>query len=129
MVNNVERYNSHLGPVEFSKSSLANLGARKDGYGGIYYGEMKSGAYGMPHGRGIEVHRYGRIYIGEWVNGEPHGKGRMIQVDGKCFQGNWVDGYKHGEGISYEADGSLTKNEWELDKPKEKKSLVSSIFG
>ena len=34
----------------------------------------------------------GKIYDGEWLNGEPHGQGRLFVSKGKIIEGIWKNG-------------------------------------
>ena len=40
----------------------------------------------------------GKIYVGEWHDGQRHGKGIYYYPDGSRFEGTWDNNKKNGEG-------------------------------
>lgn len=50
----------------------------------------------------------GRVYDGNWVNGQPHGAGTEILPDGSRYEGTWRRGERHGEGTSTSPDGEYS---------------------
>ncbi len=62
-----------------------------------YTGELD--VMGRAHGKGKMTYKNGKVYDGEWRNGNRHGVGKMVYYySGSFYEGDWVDGLKHGKG-------------------------------
>ena len=47
----------------------------------------------------------GRVYEGEWKDGNMHGKGKMTWSDGRVYEGEWEDDkIKHDDGRDDDTD-------------------------
>lgn len=48
----------------------------------------------------------GKIYTGEWKDGQPHGNGKMVLSNGNAYEGAFRCGLKEGEGVATWPDGT-----------------------
>ena len=66
------------------KKGLANGMGKAEGEFVTYEGEFKKG---LPNGEGKLEFEDGRIFTGEWKNGDVYGYGELIEIDGKKQSG------------------------------------------
>jgi hypothetical protein len=64
-----------------------------------YEGDTNSA--GLPHGRGKKVYEDGRVYEGDWVDGEYQGQGSLLFANGTLYRGGFQQGKRHGKGTHY----------------------------
>ncbi|AGO84350.2 Morn repeat domain containing protein [Pandoravirus salinus] len=85
--------------------------------GGFYRGDT-DGA--RPHGYGLAVLKLGddpegRVYEGEWHQGQMHGHGVRTDKDGSYYEGLWKAGLFHGRGVLHQKDVRYD-GEWAFGK-------------
>eukprot|EP00977_Amphora_coffeiformis_P021457 scaffold9369_cov182-Amphora_coffeaeformis.AAC.2 len=78
-----------------------------NGGGDYYEGGLKND---HKHGRGVMRFADGRIFEGEYVNGQMV-EGKMIYQDGSTYSGSWVNGMRHGHGRCVFTDNSVYEGE------------------
>lgn len=69
------------------------------------------------NGVGTYNYHIGKVYRGEWKNGEKHGQGIYTYPDGKKYVGGFKAGKKHGYGIETYPDGSKYDGDFRNGKP------------
>lgn len=101
----------------------------RDGTGGLYSGEMRSG---KRHGKGMILFtsgsRAGNTYEGSWVNDKMDGFGTYIWYHWKgrsVYEGNFEGNCKHGEGTLSSWNG-IHRGSWKHDKKHGKGVLLSN---
>lgn len=57
----------------------------------------------------------GGKYDGEWKDDLQHGVGKYISPSGKVYEGDFVEGQRTGKGVCVYPDGSKYDGEWEAD--------------
>ncbi|AVK77126.1 Morn repeat domain containing protein [Pandoravirus macleodensis] len=103
-------YRAHASPLS------AGVGA-----GAIDNGFYRGDTDGVrPHGYGLAVIKLGddpegRVYEGEWHQGQMHGHGVRADKDGSYYEGLWRAGLFHGRGILYQKD-TMYDGEWASGK-------------
>ncbi|KAL7579949.1 hypothetical protein ACA910_004945 [Epithemia clementina (nom. ined.)] len=83
-------------------------GRLSNGDGDFYEGGLKSD---HKHGRGVMKFADGRIFDGEYINGQMV-EGKMTYQDGSTYTGGWVDGMRHGRGRCVFTDQSVYEGEF-----------------
>merc|ERR1711933_75160 len=101
------------------------------------------------HGQGVYNHKDGRVYRGQWLNGENagegemrwpsgalytgqfekgkrHGKGTLIGQDGMKYIGQWVNGEQDGIGTAMGSDGTQKTYRWKRGQPIEEVDTLRS---
>lgn len=81
--------------------------------GRVYEGEWRDG---QPHGEGLARHPDGTRYRGHWQQGKRHGQGELTTPDGGHYQGEFHQGARQGEGTMTSAEGTY-RGEWLADVP------------
>jgi hypothetical protein len=64
-------------------------GVHKWSDGSSYTGYWK---YGVKHGEGTFINKWGGKYVGEWKNGKEHGQGTKTFSYGTVERGKWING-------------------------------------
>ena len=87
-----------------------------DPYGdqGEYAGELD--AEGLPKGQGTMQYTDGRIYNGEWRQGQWHGTGEAVFMNQDVFQGMYHQDQRHGYGTYKWNDGRVYAGEFCMDQ-------------
>lgn len=85
----------------------------------------------MFHGRGrLENVGHGRVYFGEFENGERSGEGEETHPDGTRYKGEYKFGKRNGFGVLFGPDGSeIYRGEWNEDLRHGKGSLRGGSMG
>mmetsp|Transcript_7257 Transcript_7257/g.14866 ORF Transcript_7257/g.14866 Transcript_7257/m.14866 type:complete len:725 (-) Transcript_7257:162-2336(-) len=83
-------------------------GRLSNGDGDFYEGGLKSD---HKHGGGVMKFADGRIFEGEYINGQMV-EGKMTYQDGSTYTGGWVDGMRHGRGRCVFTDQSVYEGEF-----------------
>ena len=123
-------------PVEYEGSFKdgreEGKGIAKYGDGSVYTGDFLGG---LRHGSGtLRGMPGGRVYEGEWKEGQKSGQGRESDGDkGWVYVGMFLDGVRHGNGVLWDANSgdALFRGRWEHGSESQrggcepKKSLVA----
>lgn len=88
-----------------------------DPYGdqGNFEGELNPETK-LPHGRGRMEYTDGRIYEGDWDEGQWHGYGRAIFSNRDAYEGFYDHDQRHGRGKYDWSDGRCYKGEFQKDQ-------------
>lgn len=70
----------------------------------------------------------GRIYEGDFKDGERTGKGVFYYSNGDRYEGSWLNGLPNGSGIRYFADGSAQGGRWESGKLVEEHNQIRAAL-
>ncbi len=81
--------------------------------GRIFEGDFVDG---QPHGEGVDTRPDGSRYEGDFAEGRRNGTGRLRLPDGSTYEGTFVDGARAGTGTYTSASGRYT-GEWAEDAP------------
>ena len=68
-----------------------------------------------PHGEGRMRYSDGRVYQGNWCEGEWHERGKLEFGAGDFYEGEFTNGVRQGYGIRCWPDGSKYEGDWEAD--------------
>ncbi|KAL9185693.1 hypothetical protein ACHAXT_003470 [Thalassiosira profunda] len=77
--------------------------------GRIYDGDWENGER---HGEGTMKYASGGVFKGEWLNDKCHGQGRRKWANGNVYEGGWKSGVRHGTGTCKYADGDIYVGGW-----------------
>jgi len=78
--------------------------------GRVYEGQWQNGDR---HGVGVQTYADGSIYHGKWLDDEKAG-GTLVFDSGEMYQGQWKNGMMHGKGALVYEDGSMYDGDWSL---------------
>eukprot|EP00357_Protocruzia_adherens_P012309 CAMPEP_0114984476 /NCGR_PEP_ID=MMETSP0216-20121206/7297_1 /TAXON_ID=223996 /ORGANISM="Protocruzia adherens, Strain Boccale" /LENGTH=450 /DNA_ID=CAMNT_0002346615 /DNA_START=327 /DNA_END=1679 /DNA_ORIENTATION=+ len=97
---------------QFKANVQEGVGTYESFDGDKYEGEFRNDAY---HGRGKLVKANGSSYTGEFSNGKFHGTGEFSH-GGKIYKGNWINGNREGEFRVTSKKGKAKKMVYKNDK-------------
>jgi hypothetical protein len=96
--------------------SVSNVQSRdKYGDSGRYTGTFLV-SEGLPHGTGKMNYDSGRLYSGDWINGQWNGKGKLLNPNGDTYEGEFVFDARHGKGVYKWDNGDVYTGMFREDK-------------